>query len=149
MNASRRFDVIFLLACSLACCASGAYLIAREHDGPAIGVTAAGELLYSQSSGSGDCWFLGAGLLNFAFTAAVALAARASPSARSRLIRVYFINLVVFLAMLWLVILDSNLVEAARVGDVMPLLSLLPALAPAVLLSPMWILEWFSADRPA
>ncbi len=117
MNTSRRFGVIFLLACSLACCASGVYLIGREHEGPAIGVTASGELLYSQSSGSGDCLFLGAGLLNFVFTVATALAAHKFPSAQSKLIRVYFINLMVFLAMLWLVIQDSNLIEAALVGE--------------------------------
>ncbi len=57
--------------------------------------------------------------------------------------------LMVFLAMLWLVILDSNLVEAARVGDVMPLLSLLPAFAPAVLLPPLWIFGRFFPGKRA
>lgn len=148
MNALRRLEVIILLACSLASCAAGLQLIGREHDGPAIGATTDGELLYSQSSGSGDCMFLGVGLLSFLFTAAWAWAALASPSAKIRPFRMYFASLAVFLFMLWLVILDSDLVGAARVGDVMPLLSLLPALAPALVVPLIRVSGWFFPGNP-
>ncbi len=147
MNALRRHEAILLLACSLACCAAGLYLVCREHDGPAVGVTAAGELLYSQSSGSGDCMFLGVGLLGFALTAASSLAALRSPSARARPARAYLVSLAWFLFMLWLVILDSNLVDAASLGDPMPLLSLLPALAPALTLPVMRIYGWLAPGK--
>lgn len=130
MNAASRYRVFFLLGCALACCAAGVDLVLRE-DAPAIGITAAGELIYPQSAGSGDCMFLGLGLMSFGFTAYAALWAMWSGSARRKLPWLYIGNLAVFLAMLWLVLLDSDLIDAARMGDAMPLLSLLPALAPA------------------
>ncbi len=131
---SSRYRVFFMLGCALASCAAGAYLFQRA-DGPAIGVDTAGELIYPQSSGSGDCIFLGLGLMSFGLTAYAALWAVWSASARRRLSGVYFANLAVLIAMLWLVLLDSDLIDAASVGDVMPLLSLLPAFAPAALLA--------------
>lgn len=134
MNAASRYRVFFMLGCALACCAAGVALFLRD-DGPAIGITEAGELLYPQSSGSGDCMFLGLGLMSFGFTAYAALWAVWSGSARRKLPWLYFGNLAVLLAMLWLVLLDSDLIDAASVGDVMPLLSLLPAFAPAAWLT--------------
>ncbi len=133
MRSWSRFRVYFMLGCALASCVAGVYLFWRG-DGPAVGVDAAGEWLHSQSSGDSDCLFLGMGLLSFGFTAYAALWALTSLSTRRRLPWLYFGNLAVFLAALWLVLLDSDLVGAASVGDVVPLLSLLPALAPAVML---------------
>jgi hypothetical protein len=133
MRASSRVRVFFVLGCALACCALGVYLIWRG-DGPAVGVDSAGELIYPQSSGDGDCMFLGVGLVSFAFTACAAWRALGSAVARRKLARRYFTSLAVFLAMLWLVLLDSNLIDAASAGDAAPLFSLLPAFAPAALL---------------
>lgn len=97
-------------------------------------ITTTGELLYPHSSGSNDVAVLSFGLLTFIVTAGYALISSALNHSIKYLVYVYLTNLAIFMFFVALVSLDSSFKTAAKLGDVLPLISVVSAFIPVPVL---------------
>lgn len=97
------------------------YLI--EDRGLAMQVTDGGAILYPVSSGSEDGSILKLGLFFFIISAIYALVSLYRKSSDRILFTVYSINSLIYTFLLFLVMLDSSLLESARLGDTLPLVA--------------------------
>lgn len=92
-----------------------------EDRGLAMQVTEAGETLHPISSGSEDGLFLKSGLYMFALTAFYSMISIIKGYREMTLFVVYSVNSLIYAFLLFLAMLDSSIIEAARPGDWPPL----------------------------
>lgn len=95
------------------------YLI--EDRGLAMHVTSGGEIVYPISSGSDDGFLLKTGLYLFAITFIYSVISIIRWNEEVTLLKVYAINSLVYFVFLFLVMLDSSIIGAAKLGDWLPL----------------------------
>jgi len=95
------------------------YLI--EDRGLAIQMTSDGQVLYPISSGSEDGIVLKSGLYLFVFTALYSVISIFKKHKDSTLFVVYASNSLFFTFFLLLALMDSSIIEAAKLGDWLPL----------------------------
>jgi hypothetical protein len=95
------------------------YLI--EDRGLAAQVTSSGEILYPISSGSDDGFILKQGLYLFAITSFYSAISIIRDHRELTLFIVYSVNSLIYAFFLFLVMLDSSIIEAAKLGDWHPL----------------------------
>lgn len=93
-------------------------------------ITTTGELMYPQSSGSNDMQVLSLGMFTFTITAIYAIASAILNHRLKYLGFVYLSNLALFTFFLFLVLLDSSLLFAAKVGDRLPIIGVVFAYLP-------------------
>lgn len=91
--------------------------------GLAIQVTAGGEILYPISSGSEDGLILKIGLYIFSISALYSAISIFKGHSDTILFVVYLVNSLIYTFFLFLVMLNSSLIEAAKLGDWLPLLA--------------------------
>ena len=94
-----------------------------EDRGLALQVTAGGEILYPISSGSEDGLILKFGLYLFSITAFYSVISIFRGHKDTILFIVFSVNSLIYGFFLFLVTLDSSIINAAKLGDWLPLLA--------------------------
>ncbi len=92
-----------------------------EDRGLAMHVTGRGEILYPISSGSVDGLILKLGLYSFAITAFYSAISIFRGHREITLFVVYSFNSLIYAFFLFLAMLDSSIIDAAKLGDWLPL----------------------------
>lgn len=92
-----------------------------EDRGLAMNITGDGTVLYPISSGSADGLILKLGLFLFTITASYSLISIFRGHKERILFAVYLVNSLIYTLFLILVMLDSSIIDAAKLGDWLPL----------------------------
>lgn len=92
-----------------------------EDRGLAIQVTSGGTILYPISSGGNDGAVLKLGLYLFSITALYSIISILRGHREAILLIVYLVNSLIYAFFLFLVMMDSSIIEAALLGDWLPL----------------------------
>ncbi len=121
--------------------------VMRGHEGIAMMLTASGELIYPRSSGSEDAALLAMGLMSFVITLVYASLSVARGHRVAPLLYTYGANFSLFCLCLVLVMVDSDLVHAARIGDAIPLYASLVPFLPLVAFPLCWLVGDKSVTR--
>lgn len=120
-----------IFAISVSCIAFGFSFTDR---GPMpMAITTSGKLLYPISSGSDDMAVLSLGLMTFFISAIYTPISSLLKQPLRYLAYVYFFNMLLFIFFVFLVTLDASFIFAAEVGDTLPLISVLLAFTPIIL----------------
>jgi len=107
----------------------------RNRGGFISGLDDQGLPFYPMSSGNNDGYILALGLMSFLFTVLYVLGSFLLKRTPARLQVVYFLNLLFFAICIFLVQLDSSIIDSAMYGDIVPVIGLLSAFIPALILT--------------
>ena len=107
----------------------------RDREGFIIGLDNHGLPYYPMSSGSNDGFILALGFMSFLFTVLYVSGSYFLKRTPIRLHMIYWLNSLFLVVCVFLVELDSSVIDSALYGDIVPLIGLVTAFFPALLLT--------------
>ena len=107
----------------------------RNRGGFILGLDDQGLPYYPMSSGNNDGYILALGLMSFLFTVLYVLGSFLLKRTPVRLQVVYFLNLLFLAVCIFLIQMDSSIIDSAMYGDIVPVFGLVSAFYPALILT--------------
>jgi hypothetical protein len=130
--------------CAILTCLIG--LNQRNREGLILGLDNHGLPYYPMSLGSNDGFILAIGFLSFVFTVLYSLGAFSFKRTPKRLNIAYCLNLLFLVFCVFLVELDSSIINSALYGDIVPVIGLITAFFPALILTVLHITAHSTGD---
>jgi hypothetical protein len=113
----------------------------RSREGFIIGIDDQGLPFYPMSSGSNDGFILAVGFMSLIITALYSLGAYSLKWNPERLNVVYWLNLFFLASCVFLVELDSSIIQSALYGDIVPFIGLATAFFPGLVITLMYLVS--------
>jgi hypothetical protein len=119
-------------------CAMLTFLIGwtlRNRTGLILGLDDEGLPYYPMSSGNNDGFILALGFMSFLFTGLYVLGSFLLKRTPKKVHIAYVVNILFLAICLFLVELDSSIIDSAKYGDIVPVIGLVSAFSPALMLT--------------